>query len=475
MAEPAPRRLALVVICTATLMTIVDETIATVAVPSIQRDLGFDTASLTWVVNAYLVGFGGFLLLAGRLGDLVGRGRMLLAGMALFTVASSACGLAAGPVSLVVARFVQGVGGALATAVALGMIAALYPEEGERGRAMGTYAFMGAVGASTGLVLGGLITSALDWRWAFFVNVPIGVLVVVLGLRVLPREAAPGIDRSVDWAGAALLIAALMALVAATVTMSWPTGIVAAVLLVAFLVRQTRAAAPILPLGALHSRLLVGANLAHACFVGAMFTFQFLVTLYLQQVLGFSPAQAGLGIVPIAVGIAVVATVVHPRVSGRIGLKPTLLAGLALVVAGLALLGRVSAGSGYWSGLFPSVLLFAVGGGLTLPSMMVVAMSAATPRTMGLTSGLLNTSQQVGGALGLAALSAVAAATTTGALEAGAAPAPALVAGYALAWTLAAGLAGVSLLLVLFLRLRPAATPPAVAPVQEPEQPCPAH
>jgi EmrB/QacA subfamily drug resistance transporter len=475
MAEPAPRRLALVVICTATLMTIVDETIATVAVPSIQRDLGFDTASLTWVVNAYLVGFGGFLLLAGRLGDLVGRGRMLLAGMALFTVASSACGLAAGPVSLVVARFVQGVGGALATAVALGMIAALYPDEGERGRAMGTYAFMGAVGASTGLVLGGLITSALDWRWAFFVNVPIGVLVVVLGLRVLPREAAPGIDRSVDWAGAALLIAALMALVAATVTMAWPTGIVAAVLLVAFLVRQTRAAAPILPLGALHSRLLVGANLAHACFVGAMFTFQFLVTLYLQQVLGFSPAQAGLGIVPIAVGIAVVATVVHPRVSGRIGLKSTLLAGLALVVAGLALLGRVSAGSGYWSGLFPSVLLFAVGGGLTLPSMMVVAMSAATPRTMGLTSGLLNTSQQVGGALGLAALSAVAAATTAGALEAGAAPAPALVAGYALAWTLAAGLAGVSLLLVLFLRLRPAATPPAVARVQEPERPCPAH
>ena len=465
-------RLALVVICAATLMTIVDETITTVALPSIQRDLGFDTASLTWVVNAYLVGFGGFLLLAGRLGDLVGRSRMLLAGMALFTASSLACGLAPGPVWLVVARFVQGVGGALATAVALGMIAALFPDERRRGRAMGTYAFMGAVGASTGLVLGGLVTSALNWRWAFFVNVPIGLVVVAVGLRVLPHEAAPGVDRSLDWPGAALLVAGLMALVTAIVTGGPTTGAVAGVLLVAFVVRQARAAAPLLPLGALRSRLLVGANLAHACFVGAMFTFQFLVTLYLQGVLGFSAAQAGLGIVPIAAGIAVVATLVHPRVSGWFGTRPTLVAGLALVVAGLGLLGRISAQSGYWSGLLPSVLLFAVGGGLTLPSMMVVAMSAATPGTMGLTSGLLNTSQQVGGAVGLAALSAVAAATTAGALGAGAAPGPALVAGYALAWTLAAGLAGVSLLLVLVLRLRPA-TP--TAPLQEAERPCPAH
>ena len=475
MAEPAPRRLALLVICAATLMTIVDETIATVAIPSIQRDLGFDTASLTWVVNAYLVGFGGFLLLAGRLGDLVGRSRMLLAGMALFTVSSLACGLAPGPAALVVARFVQGVGGALATAVALGMIAALFPDEGERGRAMGTYAFMGAVGASTGLVLGGLITSVLGWRWAFFVNVPIGLLVVAVGRRVLPREAAPGIDRSVDWVGAALLVVGLMALVAAIVTMSWPSGTAAAVLILGFVGRQARAATPLLPLGVLRSRLLVGANLAHACFVGAMFTFQFLVTLYLQQVLGFSPAQAGLGIAPIAAGIAVVATLVHRRVSGRFGLRPTLVAGLVMVVAGLALLGRLTAQSGYWSGLFPSVLLFAVGGGLTLPSMMVVAMSAATPRTMGLTSGLLNTSQQVGGALGLAALSAVAATTTAHALDAGAAPGPALVAGYALAWTLGAGLAGVSLLLVLFLRLRPAAPAPSSPAPVEPQRPCPAH
>jgi MFS family permease len=357
------------------------------------------------------------------------------------------------------------------------MIAALYPDEGERGRAMGTYAFMGAVGASTGLVLGGLITSTLDWRWAFFVNVPIGLLVVVLGLRVLPREAVSAVERPVDWIGAALLLVGLMALVGAIVTMAWPTGAAAAVLLAAFVVRQALASHPILPLGALRSRLLVCANLAHACFVGAMFTFQFLVTLYLQQVLGFSAAQAGLGIVPIAAGIAVVATLVHPRVSARFGTRPALVTGLVLVVAGLALLGRVPAEGGYWSGLFPSVLLFAVGGGLTLPSMMVLAMSAATPRTMGLTSGLLNTSQQVGGALGLAALSAVAAATTADALDAGASPGSALVAGYALAWMLAAGLAGVSLLLVLSLRLRPAtaAAPPAVAPVQEPERPCPAH
>ncbi len=480
MVEPTDERghpLALAVICAATLMTIVDETVATVAVPSIQHDLGFDTASLTWVVNAYLVGFGGFLLLAGRLGDLVGRGRMLLGGMALFTVASLACGLAVTPAWLIATRFVQGVGGALATAVALGMIAALFPGERERGRAMGTYAFMGAVGASSGLVLGGLITSALDWRWAFFINVPIGLVVVVTGLRVLPPEDAPGLDRSVDWAGAALLIAGLMALVGAIVTGNLPTGAVAAALLVAFVVRQALATQPILPLGILRSRLLVGANLAHACFVGAMFTFQFLVTLYLQQVLGFSPAQAGLGIVPIAGGIALFATVVHPRVSGRFGIKLTLVAGLVLVVAGLALLGRISAASGYWSGLFPSVVLFAVGGGLALPSLMIVAMSAATPTTMGLTSGLLNTSQQVGGALGLAALSAVAAATTAGALEGGTAPGPALVAGYALAWTIAAGLAGVSLVIVLFLRVRPTQAVDAVAEpaVDERGQRCSAH
>jgi EmrB/QacA subfamily drug resistance transporter len=459
---------ALAVICAATLMTIVDETVATVAVPSVQRDLGFDPASLTWVVNAYLVGFGGFLLLAGRLGDLVGRGRMLLAGLALFTVASLACGLAPGPAWLVVARFVQGVGGALATAVALGMIAALFPDDVGRARAMGTYAVMGAVGASTGLVLGGFVTAALGWRWAFFVNVPIGLVVVVAGLRVLPRETAPGIGRSLDWPGAVLLVAGVMAVVGALVGGAWPIGVAAAVLLTGFVVRQACAADPILPLPALRSRVLLGANLAHACFVGAMFTFQFLVTLYLQQVLGFSPAQAGLGIVPIAGGIAVVALQVQPRVSRRAGQAATLVVGLLLVVAGLALLGRVSVPSGYVDGLLPSIVLFAVGGGLTLPSMMVVAMSAATPRTMGLTSGLLNTSQQVGGAVGLAALSAVAATTTAGALGAGAAPAAALVAGYAVAWTLAAGLAGVSLLVVVVLLVRPTCS-------RVRERPCPAH
>lgn len=460
--------LALILICAATLMTVIDETIVTVAAPSIKEDLSFSGEGLSWVVNAYLIGFGGVLLLAGRLGDLFGRGRVMLTGMSVFTIASVAAGLAQSPAWLVIARFAQGVGGAFATSVALGMITYMYRDESERTRAIGTYAVMGAIGASSGLFLGGIITSALDWRWAFFVNLPIGIVVVTMGAKYLDREQPSHPRRSVDWLGAGLLVTGLMALVGAIVMTSLPTAALAGVLLVSFVARQAYASEPILPLGIFRSRMLVAANAAHALFVGAMFTFQFLITLYLQQVLGFSPAQAGLGIVPIAAGIALFAMFVHPRVSARYGTRPPLLVGLTLVTAGLALLTQASAQGGYWTDLFPSVLLFAVGGGLTLPSMMTIAMSAAPTDSFGLASGLLNTSQQAGGAVGLASFSAIAAAVTAGSVEAGSSTSAALVDGYQVAWGGAAGLAAVALLIAaVLLRVRPNASGDQTPPVED--------
>ena len=450
------QRLALVVVCAATLMTVIDETVVAVALPSIEHDLGFARSQLPWVVNAYLIGFGGLLLVAGRVGDLVGRGRVLLVGMSVFTLASVLCGLAQDPTWLVAARFVQGAAGALATAVALGMVAALFDEPAARDRAMGTYAFMGALGASTGFVLGGVITSALDWRWAFLVNLPIGVLVVAIGLRVLPRESGPGLRGGVDWLGGALLVVGLMTLVAAILDSSLVLAVVATASLVGFGARQGVAEVPVLPLEVFRSRVMTVANLAFACFVGAMFTFQFTVTLHLQEVMGLGPAQAGLGILPIAAGLAVVATLVFPRVVGRFGTMTPMVAGLTLVTAGLALLTRATADGSYVTDLLPSVVLFAVGGGLTLPAMMTTAMSAAPAQHVGVASGLLNTSQQAGGAVGLAVMSAVAAHVSAGALADGASRADALVDGFRVAWAGAAGLAAVALVLAAVGLRRPA-------------------
>lgn len=343
----------LAVICAATFMTIADETIVVVAAPSIQRDLNFSAGELSWVVNAYLIGFGGLLLLAGRVGDLVGRSRVLLTGMSLFTCASLVCALASSPAWLIVARFVQGSGGALASGVALGMIANLTTDELARNRAIGTFAFMGAVGASTGLMMGGIVTSILDWRWAFFINLPIGILVVFVGARVLEKEQAPGITRSLDWQGAGLLTAGLMCLIAAIVLHGGLLGLVSGALLVGFVVRQAVAAEPILPLSIFRSRTLTASNVAFALFVGSMFTFQFLVTLYLQQVLGFSAAKTGLSILPTAIGIAGCAMWIYPRVAAKVGTRPPLLTGLFTVTVGLGLLSQVSVSGNYWSDLFP--------------------------------------------------------------------------------------------------------------------------
>lgn len=424
---PRGRRLALGVVCAATLMAIVDETVVAVALPSIQGDFDLSTRALSWVVDAYLIAFGGLLLLAGRLGDLIGRRRVLLAGMALFSVASAACAAAPTGVALVVARFVQGAGGSLASAVALGMISALFDDERIRASAMGIYAMVGATGASLGLFLGGMVTAAASWRWAFVINVPIGLITSGLGKRVLPVERGLGLGAGADAVSAGLLVSGMMSALAAIVQEPLLAAL-AALLLGLFLRRQNTGSRPLLPLGLLRDREVVGVNVAHALMVGAMFGFQFLMTLYLQRVLGFSAAEAGLGLLPIALGIGTISLLAFPRVR-RVRLAYT--AGLTAVGAGMALLVRVPVEGSYAADVMPSALLFALGGGFVLPAAMTLAMSKAAPQTAGVLSGLINTSQQVGGALGLAALAALASHRTA---IAHGSEAAALVTGFHLAW-----------------------------------------
>jgi EmrB/QacA subfamily drug resistance transporter len=455
---PRDRVAALIVLCTATLMAILDDTIVNVALPTIQRDLGFATSELSWVLNAYLVAFGGLLLLAGRIGDLIGRRRVLLAGLTLFVAASALCGAAPSAAWLIAARFVQGAGAAMASSVALGMVVALFADPLVRSRAIGIYSFVGATGASAGLIAGGLLTALAGWRWAFFINVPIGLAAVVVGRRVLARETGPGLRAGADAPGAALLVGGLMlAIVAIVEPAARGLGVPAAVLLALFAGRLARARRPLIPLALLRSRIVVGANLAHALLVGAMFGFQFMITLYLQDVLGYSPARTGLAILPIAGGIGAISLFVFPRLSRRWPPALLLRPGLLAIAAGMALLTRVPVDGHYLADLGPSMALFALGGGVTLPSIMAVAMSDAAPEAAGSASGLINTSQQVGGAVGLAALAALAAGRTGGA-----ATHAALTDGFRLAWTAGTGLVLVALA-TAFVALRAPGEPAQVA------------
>ena len=369
-------------------MIILDGTIVTVALPSIQRQLGFSAVSLSWVVNAYLIAFGSLLLLAGRLGDLIGRKRMFLAGLAVFTVASLLCGLSAGPAWLIAARFAQGIGGAMVSAVSLGMVVTLFPEPREQARAIGAFSFVGAAGASIGLVLGGLLTEAVGWHWIFFVNVPIGVLVMLPSVKVLQAAPGTGLRNGADWLGALLVTSGLMLGVYAIVgTSQYGLGsartlgeaALAAAVLAAFVIRQATARAPLLPLRLFANRALAGANLAQLLVIAAAFGFQVMITLYLQRVLGYGAASSGLGLLPTAAVIGTVALGLSARIAARFGPRAMLLAGLGLITAGLALLTLVPVQASYPTQILPPLLIFGAGGGLCLPALASLGMSGATP------------------------------------------------------------------------------------------------
>ncbi len=441
------RQLALWLLCAASLMIILDGTIVTVALPSIQRQLGFTAASLSWVVNAYLIAFGSLLLLAGRLGDLIGRKRMFLAGLAAFTVASLLCGLSVGPAMLIAARFAQGIGGAMVTAVSLGMIVTLFPEPPEQAKAIGAFSFVGAAGASIGLVLGGILTQTVGWHWIFFVNVPIGIGTMLPAAKVLAADRGTGLRDGADWLGAFLVTAGLMLGVYALVGTSqygWGSArtlgeaALSVALLAAFVTRQATARTPLLPLRLLAVRELAGANLAQLLVIAAAFGFQVMIILYMQRVLGYSAAASGLGLLPTAAVIGMVALGLSARLAARFGPRAVLLAGLALITAGLALLTQVPVHASYPAQLLLPLLIFGAGGGLSLPALASLGMSGATPGDAGLASGLFNTTQQIGAALGVAVLSTLAA-TQTRSLHAGGAAA--LADGYRLAFVTGAGLA----------------------------------
>ena len=451
MSTTSRRRAALAVLASATLMIILDGSIVTVAMPAIQTDLGFSDAGLSWVVNAYLVAFGSLLLLAGRLGDLLGRRTLFLTGTAVFTAASALAGAATSDAVLLAARFLQGVGSAMAVAVSLGILVTLFTEPGERGRAIAVFSFTGAAGASIGQVLGGILTDALSWHWIFTINVPIGLAVLALAVRTLPDDPGIGIRAGADLAGALLVTAGLVVGLVGVVSRNNYALAASVVLLAAFVARQATAATPLVPLRIFRSRNVSGANLVQLLMVAACFAFQILLALYLQKVQHYSAAGTGLAMLPAAAVIGVVSLGVSARLIARFGERPVLVAGLTLLLGLFLALSRLPVDASYPRHLLPALLLTS-GFGLALPALTALGMSGARPDDAGLASGLFNTTQQLGMALGAATLATLAAARTESTIATS--EAAALTAGYRLAFTVAAALVVVALVVAVTV-LRP--------------------
>ncbi len=460
-ADDRSRWIALYVLCVGMLMIVLDVTVVNVALPSMQEDLGFTQSSLAWVVNAYLIAFGGLLLLAGRLGDLISRRGVFLAGLGVFTLASVACGMARSQEVLVAARFVQGVGGAMTSAVILGMIVTMFPEPREQAKAIGVYGFVASAGGSIGLLVGGVLTQSINWHWIFFVNIPIGIATAVLAMRYLERDKGIGLANGADVLGAVLVTSALMLLVYTIVDpaaeLGWSAertlvlfGISLA-LLAAFLVRETTAKTPLIPLRIFRSRNISGANLIQVVSVAGMFSLFFLGSLYMQRVLGYDALQIGLAFLPGTVIMGVLSLGYSHKLVMKYGARTVMVPAFALITAGLVLFTQVPVDGDYVTHLLPTMILFGVGAGLGFPALMTVAMSDVAPQDAGLASGLVNTTAQVGGALGLALLATLAT-TRTGDLTAnGDSLAAALTGGYHLAFMIAALLMAVAILIAVFV------------------------
>ena len=458
------RWLALSVLCVGMLMIVLDVTIVNVALPSIQQDLEFSPGNLAWVVNGYLIAFGGLLLLAGRLGDLFGQRRVFLIGLTIFTVASVACAGAQSQFMLIAARFVQGVGGALTSAVILGMIVTMFPEPKEQAKAIGVYGFVASAGGSIGLLAGGVLTDAINWHWIFLINVPVGVVTAVLAIRLI--EARPGLGRGqgVDTPGAALLTAGLMLgvfTISQVEKWGWtaaPTLVLGAVsvgLVVAFLLRQRKVANPLMPLRLFRSRGVAGANLAQVLMVAGMFSMFFLGALYLQQVLGYNPLEVGLAFLPTTFAMGYMSLRVSGPLTVKYGVRATLLPGMVLMLAGMLLFARTPVHADYLVDVVPALILVGLGAGLGFPGLMTMAMSDVKPNEAGLASGLVNTSAQVGGAIGLALLATLATEHTTAEIAAGEQPLAALNSGFHLAYLVGAALLVVGIGVVLAALRKP--------------------
>ncbi|HEU5211739.1 MAG TPA: MFS transporter [Gaiellaceae bacterium] len=433
------RWLALVIVCLGELMIVLDVTIVGVALPSIREDLGFSESSLAWVANAYLLTFGGFLLLAGRLGDLFGQRRVFLIGTALFTLASLGAGLATAQAELIAFRAVQGLGGAIVSAVALSIIVTLFTEPVERAKAMGVFGFVSAGGGSIGVLLGGILTDALSWHWIFLVNVPIGIAVIAVARLVLPDSAATDERPRLDVAGAVTVTASTMLAVYAIVngneagwTSTQTLALLAAAgaLLVAFVVIEARVSAPLVPLGLFRRRNVTTANVAGVFWAAAMFAWFFLAALYLQLVLGYSPLQVGLAFLPANLIMAVFSLGLSARLVVRFGLRAPLAAGLMLAAAGLALFARAPVDGVFAVDVLPSMILLGVGAGMALNPLLLAAMSDVDGSEAGLASGVVNTSFMLGGALGLAVLASLAASRSDTLLASGSTRLAALAGGY---------------------------------------------
>jgi EmrB/QacA subfamily drug resistance transporter len=462
------RWIALVVLCAGFLMIILDQTIVNVALPSIQTDLHFSQSNLAWVVNAYLIAFGGLLLLVGRIGDLIGRKQIFLVGLAIFTTASLVCGLSQSQGMLIAARFVQGVGGAMTSAVILGMIVTMFPRPAEQAKAIGVYAFVASAGGALGLLLGGVLTQGLNWHWIFFVNIPIGIATAFFATRLIKQEKGIGLEHGADAPGALLLVSSLMLAVYTIVEASsygWGSahtigfGAVAIGLLAAFIVRQATAASPLVPLRVFRSRTVTGANIVQVLMVAGLFGMFFLGALYMQRVLHYDAIQVGLAFLPVALGIAVLSLGFSARLITRFGGAATLLPGLVFMAIGLVLFRGAPANANYWTDLLPVMVLLGLGAGLGFPALMTLAMSAATPEDSGLASGLVNTTQQVGGALGLAVLATLSTTRSNSLHASGHSLTSSLVSGYHLAFSIGAVLlvVAIGLAVVLLARKSPAA------------------
>jgi EmrB/QacA subfamily drug resistance transporter len=458
------RWLALYVLCAGMLMIVLDVTVVNVALPSIQDDLGFSASGLAWVVNSYLIAFAGLLLLAGRLGDLLGRRRVLVGGLGLFTVASLACGASQTQAQLVGARFLQGIGGALASAVILGMIITLFPEPGEQAKALGVYGFVASAGGAVGLLAGGLLTQAISWHWIFFVNVPIGLATVWLVQRLVPDDQGLGLRDGADVPGAVLITGALMTAVYTTVSPVAEDGfgstgaqvgtVVSVALLLGFVWRQATAAQPLIPLGLFRSRVTVGANVVQLLTVAGMFGMFFLCTLYAQRVLGWDALQIGLAFLPTTLLMGFMSLRVSDRAVARYGAQQVLVAGTLLAAVGMALFGFVPVHGVYAVHLLPGLMLLGAGMGVAFPALMALAMSDVAPEDAGIASGLVGTTAEAGGALGLAVLATLANARTESLADRGHDPLSALTSGYHLAFVVATALLLVAVAAATLLRPR---------------------